>query len=71
MSIPRLSDLLDSSNFLFLKFTVSEIYNTSLHASGKITISTNAVYFKKKEQAVECEDKILEKIFFRKEVLLS
>ena len=25
MSIPRLSDLLDSSNFLFLKFTVSEI----------------------------------------------
>ena len=26
---------------------------------------------KKKEQAVECEDKILEKIFFRKEVPLS
>ena len=25
MSTPKLSDLLDSSNFLFLKFTVSEM----------------------------------------------
>ena len=50
------------------KFKVSEFCKIFLHASEKIIISINAVFSKQQEQAAECADMILEKIFFRKEV---